>query len=435
MKRGSTAAARATALAAALLVLAAAGGPAAQPHETDHLIRFYQARVARDPDDFLGYSKLGIAYVQKARDTGDVAYYDLADKALRRSLALVPRGPAAGAATAWLAVVELARHQFRDALATAERAIALGPGELYPYAILGDAYVELGEYDRAAQAYAKMSELSGPLHPHSRVAYLKFLTNDPAGAIVHARRAVAAVPGGAPAENVAWTHAQLAELLFHTGDLAGAEKAYQDALARRPGYHRAVAGLAGVRAAQARYAEAIALYRKAIEVVPLPEYAAALGDVYTKSGRTDEARQQYELVEFIGRLNALNKTIYNRELALFYADHDVKPREALELAERELQARRDIYTYDVLAWALYRNGRAREAAAAMAEALRLGTRDARLYFHAGMIHAALGDSRRAREHLSGALAINPRFHPLQADVAARVLADLGRGAKPGERPR
>jgi len=420
---------------AALFVLGAAGGLAAQPRETDHLIQFYQARVARDPDDFLSYNKLGTAYIQKARDAGDVTYYGLAEKALRRSLALVSQGPAAGTATMWLAVVEYARHQFKDALATAERALALGSGELSPHAVIGDAYLELGEYDKAGQAYAKMLELSGPLHPHSRLAYLKLLTGDPEAAIAHMRRAVAAAQTGAPGENVAWTHAQLGDLLFQVGDLAGAEKAYQAALARHPGYHRALAGLGGVRAARQRYGDAIELYRKAIAVVPLPEYAAALGDVYTKAGRVSDARQQYDLVEFIGRLNALNKTIYNRELALFYADHDMKPAEALALAERELQARRDIYTYDVLAWALYRNGRAREAAAAMAEALKLGTRDARLYFHAGMIHMALGDAEQARDYLARALAVNPRFHPLHADVATRALAELAPGAKSGEHSR
>lgn len=420
---------------AALFVLGGAGSPAAQPRETDHVIQFYQARVARDPDDFLSYNKLGTAYIQKARDTGDVTYYGLAEKALRRSLTLVSQGPAASTATTWLAVVEFARHQFRDALATAERALALGSGDLYPHAIVGDAYVELGEYDRATEAYAKLLELSGPLHPHSRLAYLQFLKGDPAAAVTHMRRAVAAGRTGVPGENAAWTHAQLGELLFQVGDFAGAEKAYEDALARHPGYHRALAGLAGVRAAQRRYPEAIELYRRAISVVPLPEYAAALGDVYTKAGRASDARQQYDLVEFIGRLNALNKTIYNRELALFYADHDMKPKEALALAEHEFQVRRDIYTHDVLAWALYRNGRAREAAAAMSEALRLGTRDARLYFHAGMIHRALGDAEQARDYLARALAVNPRFHPLQADVATRVLAALAREATPKERPR
>jgi tetratricopeptide (TPR) repeat protein len=413
---------------AALFVLGAASGPAAQPRETDHVIQFYQARVARDPDDFLSYNKLGTAYIQKARDTGDVTYYGLAEKALRRSLALVSQGPAAGTATTWLAVVEFARHQFKDALATAERALALGSGDLYPHAIVGDAYLELGQYDRAALAYSKLLELSGPLYPHSRLAYLKFLKGHTKGAIADMRRAVAAGQSGMPAENMAWTRVQLGELLFRVGDLAGAEGAYHDALVTHPGYHRAAAGLASVRAAQKRYAEAVELYRRAINVIPLPEYAAALGDVYTKTGRASDAQRQHELVEFIGRLNALNKTIYNRELALFYADHDMKPTEALELAERELEARRDIYTYDVLAWALLKNGRAAEAAVAMAEALRLATRDARLFFHAGMIHKALGDTDRARDFLARALMLNPRFHPLQAEVAARALAELGPGA-------
>jgi tetratricopeptide (TPR) repeat protein len=166
------------------------------------------------------------------------------------------------------------------------------------------------------------------------------------------------------------------------------------------------------------------LYRKALDVVPLPEYAAALGDVYTRLGRTAEAGKQYALVEYIGRLSALNRTVYNRELALFYADHDRHLPQALELARKELEARRDIYSYDVLAWALYKNGRAREAQAAMAEALRLGTPDARLFFHAGMIHRALGDHDRAREALRRALRLNPRFHLLHAQVATSVLAEL-----------
>jgi tetratricopeptide (TPR) repeat protein len=140
-------------------------------------------------------------------------------------------------------------------------------------------------------------------------------------------------------------------------------------------------------------------------------------------------------VEYIGRLSALNQVVYNRELALFYADRGRRLPEAVDLARRELEVRRDIYTWDVLAWTLYQNGRAAEAATAMANALRLGTRDARLLFHAGMIHKALGDTDRARDYLGQALALNPRFHPLQADVASKALAELTRGSTAaGRRP-
>ena len=78
-------------------------------------------------------------------------------------------------------------------------------------------------------------------------------------------------------------------------------------------------------------------------------------------------------------------------------------------------------TRDTLAWCLLKNGRAAEAKAAIQEALRLGTRDPQICFHAGMIHNALGDRRAAVRYLRLALEINPTFDLLQAEVAKRVL--------------
>jgi tetratricopeptide (TPR) repeat protein len=229
-----------------------------------------------------------------------------------------------------------------------------------------------------------------------------------------------------PAESVAWALAQLASEHFAVGQLDRAEARYLEALQTYPGYHRGLAGLAQVRAAQQRDEEAIGLYRRSIAVVPLPEYAAALGDVLTRRGRVEEARRQYDLVEYIGHLDTVNRTLYNRELAYFYADHDKKLETALDLARAELGVRRDVYAHDVLAWALLKNGQAAEARAAIAEALKLGTRDARLFFHAGLIHAALGEDDRAREYLTRALATNPTFHVLHARLAEQTLASLER---------
>src|SRR5881409_1834695 len=237
------------------------------------------------------------------------------------------------------------------------------------------------------------------------------------------RRAVEAARGDSTSrEPLAWSQAQLGELAFQIGRTAEADAAYAAALATYPGYHRALAGLARVRGAQHRYVDAVDLYRKALAAIPLPEYAAALCDVQAKLGQRDEARRQYALVEYIGALNALNKTVYNRELALFYADHDIKPVEALHLARKELDVRRDIYTQDVLAWALYRNGRFVEAEAAIKEALRFGTPDPRLHFHAGLIHEARGDADGAARHVARALALNPDFHVLHAETAPDARA-------------
>jgi tetratricopeptide (TPR) repeat protein len=403
----------------------AGGAASAEERSTDQTIRLYQSKLAADPNDPLLSSRLAAAYIGKARETGDLTYYGLAEQAAQRSLKLAERGPIAARATTLLATVHFARHEFGEALRGAQAAIELNPGDPIPNAVAGDALLEMGNYDEAAQAYARLAALQGLRRPDARMAWLKFLQGDAANAVADMRQAVTHTAGRMPfGEPVAWMHYQLGELLFYQGDLAGAEAACRDSLTAMPGYHRALAGAARVQAARGRLREAADLYHKALDVIPLPEYAAGLGDVYTRLGQPRDAAKQYALVEYIGRLSALNKAVYNRELALFYADHDVKLPEALELAQREVGVRRDIYTQDVLAWALLKNGRARDADAAMREALRLGTPDARLFFHAGMIYRGLGEPDRAREALRRALALNPHFHVLQADVAARALGEL-----------
>jgi len=86
--------------------------------------------------------------------------------------------------------------------------------------------------------------------------------------------------------------------------------------------------------------------------------------------------------------------------------------------------RRDVYTWDALAWALYKNGKLEEAAKASEKAMHFGTRDALLLFHAGMIADGLGHREQARNELEKALQINRHFHLIYADIAEKRLMML-----------
>ena len=400
----------------------AAGSLAGEGRSTDQAILLDQRQIQRSPNSSAAHLRLGDAYIQKSRQTGDLGYLTLAEQALRRSLELAPGN--AGAAR-HLAYVFSSRHEFREAAAQAQQAIDLDPRDSHAHGVLGDALLELGKYDEATRAFQAMASLDEGLYSLARLSGMKSLRGDPSGAMADLERAIAAGrAAGAPPESIAWAEWQLGAEHFAVGDLGAAETWYLGALRTYAGYHRALAGLAQVRAAQERYAEAIDLYGQALAAIPLPEYASALGDVHAKLGRPDEARKNYQLVEFIGRLNAISEVVYNRELAYFHADHRVKLDEALASARSELEVRQDIFGYDVLAWTLYQSGRAAEALAPMKEALRLGTKDARLFFHAGMIHRALGENAAARDFLRRALSTNPRFHVLHAGVAERALGEL-----------
>jgi tetratricopeptide (TPR) repeat protein len=399
-------------------------GPAAESGETpaDARLRASQLLLRRSLLDARAYHRLGDAYIQKARETGDATYFALAEEALRTSLTIAPRS---SGAVRHLAYVLYSRHAFTEAAAEAAKAIALDPTDSHAFGILGDAQLEVGQYAEAERTYEHMAALDEDLYALSRRSGLKSLRGDVEGAIMDLERAIDdGRAAGRPTESIAWAQWQLATEHWNVGRLEAAEAGYQAALATTPGYHRALAGLGHVRAAQGRHAEAVALYRQAIAVVPQPDYVAALGDLLARMGEREEARRQYALVEYIGRLSALNQVLYNRELAAFYLDHDTKLDTALALARRELDARRDVYAHDLLGWALFKTGQPEAARAAMAEALRLGTRDARLFYHAGMIERALGNVGAATRYLRRALETNAHFHPLQAAEARRTLSAL-----------
>jgi len=424
------------ALAVAVAIPTSVGLCASQD-ATTRTIQSLQSHLKVFPGDFKAYDALGAAYIQRGRETADASYYELAKEALTKSLDLVSSDPAAASAKTHMAVVSMSEHEFEDALGWAQDALALGSGDPSPWAIAGDALTDMGEYEQAAEAYEKLSNPFGPrggrssglAYEHdSRVAYLRFVQGDSENAIRLMHQALATAEAlHMPAENVAWSDYQLGEICFKSGDLGCAERAYQAGLSIDPNSYRNFAGLGELRAAQERYLEAVALYQKAIAVVPYPMFAAALYDLDVKLGYVEDARKQYDLIEFMGKLNPVNQRLFYRELALFYADHDLKLEESVGLAKSELRVRRDIYSWDILAWVLHKNGRELEACEAMKHALALGTKDPVLEFHAGMIEERLGHVERARALLERALASNPHFHVLYADQARRTLAQISTG--------
>jgi len=362
----------------------------------------------------------GFDALQRARETGDPSQYAQAEVAFTRALREDPFDLDAIVGSGSLA---LSRHQFAEALKLGERALALDPGAARIYGVIGDAQVELGRYDAAVASVQRMVDLRPDLASYSRVSYLRELHGDLSGAIEAMSAAVSA--GAGTAENTEYVRVQLGNLYFATGDLDAAERTYQLSLAHLPDYHFALAGLARVEAARGNLDSAVDLYAKATARLPLPELVIGLGEALEAAGRRDEAEDQYALVGAIQRLFSANGVRNDLELAAFFADHGDAD-QAVTLALAGYAERPTIFAADMVAWALHRAGHSDEALPYVAEALRLGTQNSRLLYHAGVIEAAAGQSELARQHLAQAIALNPAFSPLDAPRAAAALQVLDR---------
>ena len=388
---------------------------------TNAVVRFFEERVKRDPHDFVSYNRLADAYVQRARQTGDVADYSRAEAALEASLDALPNDNYD--ALVQLSLVYGAMHRFSDTLELAQKALALNPWEPFGYAVLGDAQVALGQYDEADQAYQTVTLKAPGLSSFSRLAYLLELRGDLETAELMWRNALSTDNGRRPA-NTAWARVQLGNFYFNIGELGPAEEEYEQALEMFPEYVHARAGLAKIRAARGDYDDAASLYSAVVERYPAPEYVIALGDIHLVAGRQDDAEVQYDLVSAIDELYKANGVNTDLQMALFLADHDLNVDEAVRRARVVYDARPSIQAADVLAWALYKAGQHEEALEYSLAALGQGTQDAMMLFHAGMIYDRIGEYEKARDYLERAVEINPRFSVLYAETAADTIQRL-----------
>jgi tetratricopeptide (TPR) repeat protein len=401
---------------------APAADPAAPPGALEALVYRAQESLRRNPEDAPLWARLGAAYVEQARITGDPSYYGRAQGALDRSLAIAPDGN--GEALIGLGQLANARHDFAAARDLGERARALRPYTPEVYGVLADAYTQLGDPQAATAAVQRMLDLRPGVAALARASYDLELR----GRVDDARAAMERALGAAgSAEDVAFCRYQLGELAWNRGDVDAAAAHYAAGLAARPGDVALLQGTAKVAYAQGRTDDALATYRDITTRIPLPQYLLEYGELLEAVGCTDEAAAQYAVLAVQQRLYAAEGSTDDQVAALVAADHG-DPAAALRLARAEWDRRQSVFSADALAWALHVNGRDGEALEYAARAAAPGRRDATYAYHRGMILAGLGRRDAALATLTEALAINPHFNPLQAPRARQTIAELEAGA-------
>jgi tetratricopeptide (TPR) repeat protein len=383
---------------------------------TDAQIAGVEKNLAANPKATSLYATLGNLYLQKVRETADSGFYRRAQVAFEQGLERKPRD--AGILTG-LASLALARHHFREGLHYGLEAHAEAPDVVRPYGTLVDAQIELGRYRDAGRTLQRMVDLKPNLASYARVSYFRELHGDLAGATRAMRLAVSA--GGDAAENVAYVQTLLGNLEFEHGRLGAAEHAYRLSLAHFPAYVAATAGLAKVRAAHGDLGAAIGLYRKALAHTPTPELALALAEVELAAGRTADARAQIAFARKQEAQAGVNGERTHTEVALLEANHG-DPLRGVALARRAWHVAPSVRSADALGWALTRAGRPLSGLTWATRALKLGSIDPLFLYHAGMAAKAAGQRALARRYLARSLAHNPRFSPLYAPRARKVLA-------------
>ena len=409
-----------------------AGAPAVDADSVrDVDIAFWARRGSTDPLGAEDRVMLAALLLQRARETGSYGDYLRADSAARVALRIRPMHN--DRAMVLLASALMAQHRFVDAYALAARLDAGSPGIPSYEALRGEIALELGRYDEARALFDSVLVVGGAVDETvaARVARWEELT----GRSTQSRARLAAAARAAlarsstPAEQRAWFRLRLADHDLRHGRLVSADSLLHAALGDAPKDYRVLGALARLEWMRARYAESAAWGERAVTVTLDPQTLALLSDDYAALGDTARAAQFADAM----RASVLAQTgPLHRAWSLFLLDHGRDARGVLARSRAELRTRRDVYGWDVEAWALHALGRDAAAWDAMARARAQGTEDAMLEYHAGVIAQTLGRAD-ASAHLARALALNPSFHPTQAADARRRLEGMRAGAQEGTR--
>ena len=340
-----------------------------------------EQRLAANPADGQAAAAFAQAALRRARIESNGGYTVRAGRLLKTVL---EHEPGDYDALRMLGAVYMSQHRFREAIDVATRAIRVHPADAWNYGVVGDAHLELGEYERAFDAFDRMARQRPDAAAYARIAYAQELQGHLDAAIASMRMAAEAT-GAQDPESLAWHYAQVGNLLLQTGDVDGAAREFARAAHAFPGHPFAEAGRARVAVARGQSHDALTMYLALMKTAPTSDTAIAAAELLERQGAHAGADAMYARAEAIEREAWLTETRLTTNMARMLAERGVRTSEAVQLAEEAARSRKDIFTMDALAWAYYRAGRLADAEAASRQARRTGTADRRILAHAAAI--------------------------------------------------
>jgi tetratricopeptide (TPR) repeat protein len=369
-------------------------------------------KIRRHPEDVKAKLQLAMAYVQESRVTGNHAYYDEAAMTLVNQV--LAKEIQNFDALCVKATLLLSQHHFADALTTANEIVKLYPEAAYGYGLLCDAEVELGHYEAAVQAADKMMNIRPDLRSYARMAYLREIHGDYEGAKKAMRYAVeSGVPG---LEQTEWCRVQLGRLHETTGDTAMAATIYRSALAYRPDYAYALAGLGRLAGKKGNFTEGVALLEKANESVVDFVFYDEIADLYKAQNQGDKYNLTVQrVIKMLAQHATDDKAAPDKghyaDLELAYAYLKIKDVDnALMHATREWNRRPDnIQVNECMAWVYFNKNDVPNAVKYIEKALKTNSQNPTLLARAGEIFIKNNELEKGKSFKNKALQVNKNF--------------------------
>jgi tetratricopeptide (TPR) repeat protein len=203
-------------------------------------------------------------------------------------------------------------------------------------------------------------------------------------------------------------YAQLAGIFFARGFVDAALENIDSSLAISPDVVPRIAMRADILRVKGLAAESDRIYERLPDLSPHPFYKTKLARVYNGRGERTRADSLVRVAaDEYDELSLKYHSVIARRYIEFLLDFDIDAKRALALAYAQSRKQRDIYSYELLAWAYYKNGQYDLAWSSIGLGLRRRATDPRVVYRASLIAKAAGKDDRYRVFSERSRELNP----------------------------
>ncbi len=402
----------------------------------DAVMHLRQATTSK-PDDPEGHFLLAQAFARSGKS-------DLEIEAIRNGIERIPDN-----IPLRLALVRYyqQKKQWDLALQAVDRALEKQPGMAVLNIQKGRVFAAMGKLDKAEQVFRALIQES----PDLAVGYLELgmLKNRQKNSVEAIRLfKEAATKQG----NRSVALKLLLETYVSTGQVESAKTLCRENLQEEPGNAFLLNAMGSILLFQKSYVEAEAMFQQAIDAGQdweepyynlakvysitdrLPEAATKLQAIFDR--QPDNVRSGFTLsliygqqgksekaIEILERLIKLQPDVplFNNNLAFMYSEYRTDKKilkKASEYAAKAVQKDEDNPQFlDTAAWIEYKSGNFEKARGFIDRAIGAADKDSIILYHAGRIHAEIGEKKRAKEYLSKAMEMGLKGEEAKTTVA------------------
>lgn len=306
----------------------------------------------------------------------------------------------------------ISQHRFKEALALANKALAIGEGKKETQKLLFDVQIELGNYTEAVKNLNAIRDMND-------FDYLIRLAkwNDHKGDLKTAITFMEKARTIAEKENnkvlKIWSYSNLGDFYGHAGKIQESYDSYLKTLALDPNYSYALKGIAWIVFSKERNTnEANRIIDAITSTHNTPDFYLLKSQIAQFEGnKSEEIKNKNAYFSMMEKNNY--GAMYNKYNVLIYADDKQSTSKALEIAKIEVNHRPTPDSYDLLAWSYLNIGQNKKALEIAQNHVVGKSHEPKVQYHLAMIYKANNLAQKAtpikEELLSSLYELGPNF--------------------------